>query len=118
MSEEFLRVAKKELTADIAEIGNLLKDCSSDADVIKKASEIEKRTHKIKGLAPMMNQEEIGQIATLLDRILKKTGLSNASIYQTLKNAHKFMQDAIGGKASGFDALKSEIERNYKDLLE
>ena len=67
----------------------------------------------------MMNQEEIGQIATLLDRILKNPfGMPNISIYQTLKNAHKFMQDAIGGKGSGFDALKSEIERNYKGLLE
>ncbi|MBI5698252.1 MAG: Hpt domain-containing protein [Thaumarchaeota archaeon] len=119
MSEEFLRVAKKELTADIAEIGNLLKTCSSDADVIKNASEIEKHTHKIKGLAPMMNQEEIGQIATLLDKILKgvPSGKSDASLYQTMSVSHKFMQDAIEGDKSGFEALRSEIEHNYKDLL-
>ncbi len=120
MSEEFLRVAKKEVTEDIAEIGNLLKPCSSDADVIGAASEIEKHTHKIKGLAPMMNQEEIGQIATLLDKILKGvlSGKSVASVHQTLNMSHKFMQDAIEGDKSGFEALKSGIEHTYKDLLE
>jgi len=66
MSEEFLRVARQEVSEDIAEIGNLLQRCSTDSDVTKNASEIEKHIHKIKGLAPMMGQEQRSNIATLL----------------------------------------------------
>gem|GEM_PF-6984720 len=60
MSEEFLRVAKKEVSDDILSIGTLLKGCFSDEDVRKNASDIEKYTHKLKGLCPMMGRRMWG----------------------------------------------------------
>lgn len=118
MSEEFLRVAKKELSEDIVEIGNILDICSSDVDATKNASSIEKHIHKIKGLAPMMNQEEIGQIATLLDKILKT--LSDKplpGLYSTLLRSHAFMKNTIDGNGAGYDELYSTIMQAHKDLL-
>jgi len=120
MSEEFLRVAKKEISQDISEIGNLLKNCSDDNDLIKNALNIEKYTHKIKGLAPMMGQEEMGQIATLLDKLLKSvaTGMHSAGIYQTVRRSCIFMQNALDGVATDFQSLRLEIEENHQNLLQ
>lgn len=119
MSEEFLRVARQEVGQDITEIGNLLKNCKNDADIVKLASDLEKHVHKIKGLAPMMGQEQIGQIAVLLDKILKVilAGKLLPGTYQTLTNSYEFMKNAVDGSSNGFDALVSQIKNTHKDVL-
>ena len=116
MSEEFLRVARKEVGDDIAEIGILLQGCKTDADITKNASEIEKHVHKIKGLAPMMGQEQIGEIATHLDRILKAmlSGAVIPKIQQTITRSHQFMQDAMNGNAADYDSLVSYIQATHQ----
>ena len=119
MSEEFLRVARQEVSEDIAGIGNLLQSCKTDSDVTKNASEIEKHVHKIKGLAPMMGQEQIGNIATLLDKILKTmlSGNTVPQIHQTMVQSHKFMNDTMNGAPDGYDSLVSQIQATHKDLI-
>lgn len=119
MSEEFLRVAKEEVSQDIAEIGNLLNHCSNDADITKHASDIEKHVHKIKGLTPMMGQDQIGNIASLVDKILKVvlSGKTIPGIHHTLTQSHGFMKSAIDGNVANYDLLYSEITQSYKDLL-
>lgn len=119
MSEEFLRVAKKEVSEDISEIGNLLKRCQDDSDVIKNSADIEKRIHKLKGLAPMMGQEEIGQITILIDKLLKitMTGKMVPGIYDTITATHQFMQDCMNGTKTDFASLKNTIEKNHESFL-
>jgi chemotaxis protein histidine kinase CheA len=116
MSEEFLRVARKEVGDDIAEIGILLQECKTDADVTKNASEIEKHVHKIKGLAPMMGQEQIGDVATHLDRLLKimLSGTAVPKIQQTIIRSHQFMQDAMNGNVADYDSLVSYIQATHQ----
>ena len=113
-------MAKKELGQDITEIGNILNRCSSDQDILKNASNIEKYTHKIKGLAPMMGQEEIGQIAALLDNVLKaiSSGKPSAGSYQTVSKSYYFMKNVLSGTGSNFESLKIEIEKDHKSLLQ
>lgn len=113
-------MAKKELTQDITEIGNILEHCSNDLDVIKNAPEIEKYTHKIKGLAPMMGQDEIGQIATLIDKLLKTVASAKSitGVYTTVSKSYKFMRDILGGVNADFESLRMDIEKNHKTLLE
>lgn len=115
MSEEFLRVATKEVTDDIAEIGSLIESCANDADVQKNAVEIGKPLHKLKGLAPMMGKDEIGEIATLLDRIFKSliAGSSIPGIFETVKESQQFMHDAMSGVATDFASLKSKITQKH-----
>lgn len=72
MSEEFLAVATKEVTDDINSIENILKLCVNDFDVFQNASKLQKYTHKIKGLAPMMGKETLGDLSTSLDDLFKK----------------------------------------------
>lgn len=112
-------MAKEEISQDIAEIGNLLNHCSSDDDIIKHASDIEKHIHKIKGLAPMMGQEQIGNIATLLDKLLKVvlSGKTIPGTHRTLTQSYGFMKSAIDGNIANYDLLYSEITQSYKDLL-
>lgn len=119
MSEEFLRVARQEVSEDIAGIGNLLQSCKTDSDVTKNASEIEKHIHKIKGLAPMMGQEQMGNIATLLDKILKTmlSGKTVPQIHQTMVQSYKFMQNAMNSTSDGYDSLVSQIQTVHKDLI-
>lgn len=112
-------MAKKELGQDIAEIGTLLKNCSTDSDILHNVRNIEKHTHKIKGLAPMMGQEEIGQIAALLDKLLKSVKSNESSgIYQTISKSYVFMQSTLSGANSDFESLRAEIEKNHKSLLQ
>jgi chemotaxis protein histidine kinase CheA len=119
LSEEFLRVAKKEVSDDITEIGNLLKDCQNDNDVLKNISAIEKCIHKIKGLAPMMGHSQIGELATLLDKLLKIAldGKMIPDIYSTVKNSYLFMLDSISGTKANFAPLKSQIKNKYANFL-
>ncbi len=119
MSKEFLRVAKKEVSDDIVEIGNLLQVCSDDSDISKNAAEIEKHTHKLKGLAPMMGQIEIGDIASVLDTLLKLTisGTVPPDLFQAIKKSHQFMLDAINDRESDYASIKSELDKKYSVFL-
>ena len=71
MSEEFIRVATNEIEQDLEAISSILQSCEGDADVQKNSDQIEKHIHKIKGLAPMMGKIEVGELAKILDSLLK-----------------------------------------------
>lgn len=119
MSEEFLRLAKQEVSDDISAIGNLLNGCSDDSSTHRQASEIEKHVHKIKGLAPMMNQERIGRIAEMLDKLLKAviSGKTVPGLYPTVKKSCEFMRSEINGLQTDFEQIKAEIEKNHASFL-
>jgi len=119
MSEEFLRVAKQEVSDDVAEIGNLLKECFDDSGISQNAVDIEKHIHKLKGLAPMMGQAEIGDIATITDTLLKLviSGKSIPDVFQTIKKSHQFMLNAINDVKSDYDSLKNDLNKKYSAFL-
>ena len=112
-------MAKLELGEDITKIGILLSDCSTDEDIFTKSSDIEKHIHKIKGLAPMMGQEQIGQLAVTLDKILKTiiSGKSISEIYNTMMESHIFMKNTLDGKTANYDELTQKIQSRHKSLL-
>lgn len=112
-------MAKEEVSQDIDEIGNLLNHCSNDDDITKHASDIEKHVHKIKGLAPMMGQDQIGDIASLVDKILKAvlSGKIIPGTHHTITQSHGFMKNAIDGNVANYDLLYSEITQSHKDIL-
>ncbi len=72
MSDEFIKVATREINDELSGITTILKSCSNDDDVSKNSDKIEQHMHKIKGLAPMMGKENVGIVAKILDSILKK----------------------------------------------
>ena len=72
MSDEFMKIATEEINEEISEISSILNSCANNEDVYHNSKELQTHTHKIKGLAPMMGQEELGAICSTLDAILKK----------------------------------------------
>lgn len=112
-------MARQEVSEDISAIGNLLNECSDDSSAHKKAVEIEKHIHKIKGLAPMMHQERIGRIAEMLDKLLKAaiSGKTVPGLYQTAKKSCEFMQSEINGMQTDFERLAAEMEKNHASFL-
>ena len=119
MSEEFIRVATKEVNEEIASISKILQDCNDDISVTKKASMIEKHVHKIKGLAPMMGQEEIGEIAALIDKILKHLidGNNLNDVFEIFSESNNFMKNSMQGSKTLFNELKQKIETKYSKIL-
>jgi chemotaxis protein histidine kinase CheA len=72
MSDEFIKVATREIKDELSGITTILGSCSNDDDISKNSDKIEQHMHKIKGLAPMMGKENVGRLAKSLDFILKK----------------------------------------------
>jgi chemotaxis protein histidine kinase CheA len=73
MSEEFIKSATQEINEEITRIQHILNYCKNNSDLSANAEEIQKHTHKIKGLAPMIDKEDLGLLSAMLDSILQKT---------------------------------------------
>jgi len=97
MSDEFLRVATREINEELVKILNILNSCSGDSDMGKNSVKIEQHMHKIKGLAPMMGKEDVGNLAKSLDTILKKivSGKKIDGFFACLENSIKQMSKAM-----------------------
>ena len=90
MSDEFLRVARQEIHLEIDSLKEIFLTCTNDEQLYEKSTEIEKHMHKIKGLAPMMGQEKMGEIARISDLVLK-----HVSSHGALKGSHEITIDAV-----------------------
>ena len=71
MSDEFQKIARQEIQSDLDGLNEIFLECTDDEYFFKKIKNIEKHMHNIKGLAPMMSQEKVGEIARISDVILK-----------------------------------------------
>ena len=87
--------------------------CSNDVDVAENSEKIEQQMHKIKGLAPMMGKENIGNLAKILDSILKKivSGQKVDGFYEPLSISIKQMTFAM---ENPYDL--SEIHKQVSDV--
>ena len=104
MSDEFLRLARQEIQTEIDNLRGIFLVCANDEQLYGKSIDIEKHIHKIKGLAPMMGQEEIGEIARISDIVLK-----HVSSHGTLKGSHAIISNAVQ-KMSGIFEGQSDIK--------
>lgn len=112
MSDEFLRVAIKEINEELNHISNILKSCMSDGDVSENCEKIEGHFHKIKGLAPMMGKTKVGRIAELIDSLLKNILEGNIieDIRILLIESNDFMQNDMKDNDSGYEELEQKIQ--------
>jgi len=109
MSEEFLRMARQEIQSEIDDLNEIFLACTNDEQLYKKSIEIEKHMHKIKGLAPMMEQEKMGEIAKISDLVLK-----HVSSYGILKGSHKITSDAVKIMSSLFSGQSTIQVDDFK----
>ncbi|MCH8324356.1 MAG: hypothetical protein IH813_04570, partial [Thaumarchaeota archaeon] len=82
--------------------------------------EIEKHLHKIKGLAPMMGQKKIGELASLNDELIKKIleGEKIEGIFETTKQSNKLMKDLMRDSTVEIDGLKQTIKTKYAEFFD
>lgn len=90
MSEDFLKVARQEIQSEIDGLKKDFLECTNDEQFYRKSRDIEKHMHKIKGLAPMMEQEKVGEIARISYIILK-----HVINHGVLKGSHDIILEAV-----------------------
>jgi chemotaxis protein histidine kinase CheA len=120
MSDEFIKVATKEINEEITSINKILKTCKTDSDVSKNSQTIEGHIHKIKGLAPMMGKPGIGTISALIDSLLNHMmeGKNIEGIFSTLIESADFMTDSMTGSEQKTYEIKQKIETKYSKYLD
>ena len=113
MSDEFIAVATKEVTGDIDSIENILKLCTKDIDVFQNASKFQKYTHKIKGLAPMMGKESLGDLSSSLDNIFKKIvdGENVDDIFNLMQESITHMKKSMNEADYDFSQINEKIRQ-------
>lgn len=120
MSDEFIKVATKEINDEIASINKILKSCDTDSDISKNSQAIERHIHKIKGLAPMMGKPGIGIIAALNNSLLDNMveGKNIEGIFSTITESIDFMSNSMNGSEQKVDEIKQKIETKYSKYLD
>jgi len=119
LSDEFTQQATKEINEELEHNSKILKSCQNDEDISNKCPEIEKHLHKIKGLAPMMGQKKIGELASLNDELIKKIleGEKIEGIFETIKQSNKLMKDLMQDSTVEIDGLKQTIKTKYAEFF-
>lgn len=114
MSDEFHRVARQEIQSEMDSLNEIFLTCINDEQLYEKSTEIEKHMHKIKGLAPMMEQEKVGEIARISNVILK-----HVANYGTLKGSHVIIIEAVKMMSSLFsEHIDIQIDNFRRHVIE
>jgi chemotaxis protein histidine kinase CheA len=119
MSDNFLKLARKEIQEELNSLNQILSQCHSDLDISTNGKEIEKHLHKIKGLAPMMGQEDVGDIAALTDTIAKHV-ITNGTLdgtYDIFSEAIKIMSDIFSGENINSEEFKNKMRQTFPNVL-
>lgn len=120
MSDNFLKIARKEIQEELLGLERILSHCSSDVDISNHAQDMERHMHKIKGLAPMMGQKDIGEIAKMADALLKYV-ISNgtlADIHQILLESNLFMKEIFNGtNTRNISEFKNRFQQTFSNIL-
>ena len=118
MSDEFIALATKEINEELIGIENILNTCKNNDDVFEKSSELQRHTHKIKGLAPMMNKEELGELSSQLDTMLKKIidGVQIPQVYDLLVESLPKMKSSMTEANSDLNSITNKIKQLLSNL--
>jgi chemotaxis protein histidine kinase CheA len=109
VSEEFLRVALQEIQTELDELERIVIHCNNDEHIFKNSKSIEGHLHKIKGLAPMIGQEMIGEIAKTADVVMK-----HLIDHGSLAGSYKFVVETIESMKNLFSGHKSSDTDDFK----
>lgn len=115
MSEEFTRIATQEILEDISEIAKILDSCKNDNDVVHNVDDLQNHFHKIKGLAPMMNKEQVGNLASLFDSLMKQiqNGQNLSGVYDSLTESIPQMKKAMNEANENLESLQTKLSANF-----
>lgn len=116
MSDDFFNLASLEINEDVSAISLILNSCKTNDDVIKKASDLEKHIHKIKGLAPMMGKEDLGDLASEIDFVLKKIiDGQYIPFLNELNDSARLMEASLNSECD-FSEIKKRIKNTLHNI--
>lgn len=119
MSDEFIEVATREIKEEIDKIHKILLKCSNDSDLSPRSDSIRQHLHKIKGLAPMMGKEEIGNVASLghdlLTRVIKGNLLNGT--YRIICDSNAFMKQSLEGLTIDEKTQAKKLKEYYSQII-
>lgn len=120
MSDEFTQVATKEINEELDGIKGILNSCTNDDDITNNSTDIEKHLHKIKGLAPMMGQKGVGEIAALNDTLMKKIigGQIVEDIFEISNESIHLMKNLMNGSTTNIAELKTKLKTRYSEFFD
>ena len=120
MSKEFTQVATKEINEELDGIEGILNSCTNDDDITNNSTDIEKHLHKIKGLAPMMGQKGVGEIAALNDTLMKKIigGQIVEDIFKISNESIHLMKNLMNGSTTNIAELKTKLKTRYSEFFD
>jgi chemotaxis protein histidine kinase CheA len=118
MSDEFITLATKEINEELLEFSKILLECKNDDDVHTNSEKFQKHTHKIKGLAPMMGKEMLGNFSGDLDFVLKKIidGDKIDNVFDLLTVSMSLMQNSMSDSKTNFLDVKNRFSEIFKNL--
>jgi len=118
MSDEFISLATKEINEEISEIETILNSCKNDDDVNQNSTQLQKHTHKIKGLAPMMGKAELGSFAAILDSILKKMidGITINGIFNDMSDSISSIKQNMSEPNYDLAEIRNRISQILNNL--
>jgi chemotaxis protein histidine kinase CheA len=120
MSDDFIKLARKEIQEGLDSLKQILSQCHSDPDIYTNGKEIERHLHKIKGLAPMIDQKDVGDIAALTDTIAKHV-IANGTLdytYNAFLESIQIMNEVFSGSnTKNVKEFKNKIKQTFSNVL-
>jgi chemotaxis protein histidine kinase CheA len=120
MSDNFHKIARQEIQEELDSMKQILLQCNNDNDISKYGNKIEKHLHKIKGLAPMMDQNNVGEIAKLNDIIIRhiiENGMLSGT-YQIISESLHMMQEIFNDtNKKNIDEFKIKIRNTFSHIF-
>lgn len=120
MSDSFHKIATQEIQIELDSLKQILSRCNDDKDISNNGTKIEKHLHKIKGLAPMMDQNNVGEISMLNDAVLNHV-IENGTLsgtYQLIRESLQIMQAIFNGtNKNDVEEFKNKIRKTFSHIL-
>jgi len=120
MSDNFHKIATQEIQTELDSLKQILSQCNDDKDIANNGNKIEKHLHKIKGLAPMMGKNNVGEISKLNAAVLKHV-IENGTLsgtYQIISESLQIMQAIFNGtNKKDVEEFKDKIRKTFSHIL-
>ena len=104
MHDKFTKIARQEIQTELNGLEAIIALCNNDEQIFQNSKEIEGHLHKIKGLAPMMDQESVGEIAKISDTVMK-----HIIEHGALVGSYKFIVESIENMKNLFSGQQNVV---------
>ena len=121
MSDEFLKAARLEIQTELEGLDQVLMSCNNDEHVFKNSRKIESHLHKIKGLAPMMGLDKIGEVAKMSNVILQyimDNGTLSGSYKIILESVEKMKHMFNGQNIDDTDNFRKRVRNSFPEIVD